>query len=95
MAQHKGSLFLGGLTELSEEAAKALAQHKGGCLFLGYLIALSDAQASALAHYKGSLSLDGLRELSDEAAKALRTNLKIELPEKFRRRSRWPWPMGR
>ena len=64
-------LHLDGLTTLSDEAAKALAQHKG-TLYLNGLTTLSDEAATALAQHEGrSLSLPGLTTLSDEAAKAL------------------------
>jgi hypothetical protein len=63
-------LYLNGLTTLSDEAATALAQHKGS-LSLNGLTTLSDEAAKALAQHEGELFLNGLTTLSDEAAKAL------------------------
>lgn len=63
-------LCLEGLTTLSTETAKTLAQHKGH-LDLGGLSTLTAEAAKALATHKGSLILSGLTTLSDEAAKAL------------------------
>ena len=77
-------LHLDGLTTLSDEAAEALAQHKGH-LYLDGLTTLSDEAAKALAQYEGWLHLDGLRKLSDEAAVALRANPDIDLPNRFSR----------
>jgi hypothetical protein len=63
---------LNGLTTLTDEAAKALAQFKGSYLELHGLTTLSDEAAKALAQFKGSfLYLDGLTTLSDDAANAL------------------------
>jgi hypothetical protein len=70
LAQHKGRLYLNGLTTLSDEAAKALAQREGE-LYLDGLTTLSDEAAKTLAQHKGGLSLDGLTTLPAEAAKAL------------------------
>ena len=63
-------LFLDGLVELSEEAAKALAQHKR-LLSLNGLTTLSDEAAKALAEHMGLLCLNGVTTLSDGAATAL------------------------
>ena len=83
LAQRKDTwLSLDGLTTLSDEAAKALAEFKGP-LHLGGLTTLSDEAAKALAQHKGGLVLDGLTTLSDEAVAALRANPKIQLPRKF------------
>ena len=65
---HKGPLFLDGLTMLSVEAAKALAQHRG-VLSLSGLTTLSDDASKALAEHEGVLLLDGLTTLSAEAAR--------------------------
>jgi tartrate dehydratase beta subunit/fumarate hydratase class I family protein len=66
----KGPLLLNGLTTLSAEAAKGLAQHKGA-LSLAGLTTLSDEVAAALAQHEGALLLTGLTTLSAEAATAL------------------------
>ena len=67
----RDTLDLQGLTTLSDEAAKALAQHEGW-LDLNGLTTLSDEAAKALAQHKGeNLLLNGLTTLSDEATKAL------------------------
>lgn len=65
-----GTLFLYGLTNLSDAAADALSRHQGD-LELGGLTELSEAAAEALSKHQGSLILDGLTELSDAAAEAL------------------------
>ena len=52
----RGPLFLNGLTTLSAEAAKALAQHKGSLSLIG-LTTLSGEAATALAQHKGELQL--------------------------------------
>ena len=70
----KGPLVLNGLTSLSDEAAKALAQHKGS-LYLNGLTTLSDEAATALAQYEGRLELNGLTTLSAEAATALAASM--------------------
>jgi hypothetical protein len=71
MAAHQGVLVLNELTELSPEAAAALARRKGGSLILNGLDRLSPATAAALAAYDGEIALRGLRDLSPEAATAL------------------------
>ena len=55
---------------MDDDAAKALAQHKGD-LDLGGLTSLSDAAAQALAQQEGPLYLISLTSLSDAAAQAL------------------------
>jgi hypothetical protein len=55
-------LRLNGLTTLSDEAARTLAQHKGD-LSLDGLTTLSNEAAEALAQHKGDLSLNGLTAL--------------------------------
>lgn len=64
-------LELRGLTEMSDEAAKALGQRKGGDLDLSGLKSLSVVAAKALAGTEGILLLGGLKEISDEVAVAL------------------------
>jgi hypothetical protein len=70
LAQHKGSLYLGALTEISDEVAQALSKHQGS-LGLSGLKTLSPHAAEFLAQHKGSLYLCGLTEISDEVAQAL------------------------
>ena len=65
------TIVLPNLKSISDEAAKALAQQKGGYLSLDGLTTLSDGAAKALAQHKGRLFLNGLTTLSDEAADAL------------------------
>jgi hypothetical protein len=67
--QNCGGIYLYSLESLSDEAAKALAQHNGD-LSLDQLESLSDDAVKALAKHKRHLSL-GLRSLSDDAAEAL------------------------
>ena len=71
LAGHQGVLVLNELTELSPEAAAALARRKGGSLILNGLDRLSPETAAALAAYDGEIALRGLRDLSPEAATAL------------------------
>jgi hypothetical protein len=71
LAPHQGVLVLNELTELSPEAAAALARRQGGSLILNGLERLSPATARALAAYDGEIALRGLRDLSPEAAAAL------------------------
>lgn len=71
LAAHQGVLVLNELTELSPEAAAALARRKGGSLILNGLERLSPGTAAALAAYDGEIALRGLRDLSPEAATAL------------------------
>ena len=66
-----GDRWLNGLTSLSDGAAQALSQHKGGLLGLNGLTSLSDGAAHALSQHKGDLRLDGLTSLSYAAAQAL------------------------
>ena len=63
LARLRGDLCLYGMTNLSNEAAKALAEHELS-IFLG-VKSLSDEAAAALAGHKGDLSLDHLMSLSD------------------------------
>jgi hypothetical protein len=58
------SLDLSGLVSLGDEAAQALAQHKG-VLRLDGLESLSDGAAQVLAQHEGGLDLRGLTSLSD------------------------------
>jgi hypothetical protein len=74
LAGHQGVLVLNELTELSPEAAAALARRKGGSLILNGLERLSPETAAALAAYDGEIALRGLRDLSPEAATALATH---------------------
>ena len=71
LAGHQGVLVLNELTELSPEAAAALARRKGGSLILNGLERLSPETAAALAAYDGEIALRGLRDLSPEVATAL------------------------
>jgi len=74
LAAHQGVLVLNELTELSPEAAAALARRKGGSLILNGLERLSPETAVALAAYDGEIALRGLRDLSSETATALAAN---------------------
>ena len=65
------SLYLFGLTSLSDSAAESLSKHKGD-ISLASLTSLSDSAAESLSKHKGfSLRLGGLTELSDAAAESL------------------------
>ncbi len=65
-----GPILLDGPPTLSDDAARAIAQHNRP-LSLNGLTTLSDEAARALTQHKGWLSLNGLTTLTDEAAKAL------------------------
>jgi hypothetical protein len=71
LAAHQGVLVLNELTELSPEAAAALARRKGGSLILNGLEGLSPETAAALAAYDGEIAIKALRDLSPEVASAL------------------------
>jgi len=88
LGSHRGiSLYLSGVTSLSESAAAALAKHTpftprpvvdiSGLtawehrLSLSGLVSLTPAQAAALSRYYGWLDLSGVRELTPAASKAL------------------------
>lgn len=65
LAQHKGPLWLDGLTELSKEIAVILCAHEGGLSFDG-LKTLHSEVARVLAQHGEELSLAGLEEFSAE-----------------------------
>jgi hypothetical protein len=71
LAENQDSLSLNGLTAISEEAAKSLAEHRGYSLSLNGLTTIPVESAKALGSYPGMLSLDGLIAISGEAAKGL------------------------
>lgn len=71
LAKHEYSLYLDGLTSLSDAAADALAKHEGE-LYLSGLTSLSDAAAEALARHKGPLHLDGLISVNNQHFEILR-----------------------
>ena len=73
MSKHQGTLYLNGLTTISDAAAESLAKYETsmGQLNLTGLTELSDAAAESLSKHQGYLSLYGLRELSDAAAESL------------------------
>jgi hypothetical protein len=82
LAKHKGGLTLKrlteGLTALSPEAAKMLAQrteakpgYRNGRLDLSRLTSLTPEAAEALAQHKGGVHLHGLATLSSETAQSL------------------------
>jgi hypothetical protein len=71
LVEHKGDLYLDGLTAISDNVAKALAAHEGG-LYLGGLTTLDVDTAKTLAEFKGNrLALRGLTTLDAVTAKAL------------------------
>lgn len=64
------SLSLGGLTSLSAESARELAQHKGSINLAGLKI-LTDEAAKELGNHQSWLWLDGLESISDGALQGL------------------------
>jgi hypothetical protein len=62
-----GDLSLGGLSELTDEAAAELGRHKDNPLRLKGLTSLSAAAAIELARHENWLGLMGLTKISDEA----------------------------
>lgn len=64
------AIHLDGVKDLSPNAAKALAQHKGD-LYLDGLTTLPLPLAKALADIKGALYLSGITVISDDAAAAM------------------------
>ena len=66
------SLYLDGLTSLTDQTAYFLRKHKKGGVSLNGLMSLSDKVAEYLGKYAGSsLGLNGLTSLSDKAAECL------------------------
>jgi hypothetical protein len=71
LAKHaRGSLTLGGLTDLSPEVAAALATFEGR-LALPAVAALEPEAARALAAHRGTLVLESIREVPDIVAEEL------------------------
>ena len=62
LSKHHSTLYLDGLTSISDAAAEALAKHhgakRGNLLGLNGLTSLSDYAAESLAKYEGKLKLD-------------------------------------
>lgn len=69
LAKREGGVSLEGLTELSDEAARALGPKLNGRL--PRLKKLSPEVAGALSQVRGPIHLDGLKTLSDDSARAL------------------------
>ncbi len=63
-------LYLGGLIQLSDAAARSLSKFRGE-LWLKGITELSDASVEALSKVQGSLQLSALTKLSDAAAESL------------------------
>jgi hypothetical protein len=59
-----------GLTEITDEVAQCLAEHKGP-IFLDSITTLSETSAKAFGNHEGTLSLKGLHALTKAAAKGL------------------------
>jgi hypothetical protein len=71
LSQNDHGVDITSLPELSELAAKALAQHIACEMDLSGICLLPDAAAEHIARYEGELRLDGLKGISDETAKHL------------------------
>lgn len=67
---HTGQLLLDGLRVIARDAAKELAQHRGG-LSLNGLQRLDPSVAEFLVMQRGRLALGGLREVADDVARVL------------------------
>ena len=66
-----------------EQAAKLVAKSRGG-LFLPGLNAIDKDAAQELAKFKGSvLHLGGVTSIDKDVLKILKSNPKIQLPEKY------------
>ena len=71
LSRHKGvSLYLDGLTSLSDAAAESLSKYEG-CLFLYGLTSLSESAAESPSKHAGELYLP-LNNLPESTAKILR-----------------------
>ena len=70
--QHQSnSMHLYGVTSLSDEGAKNLAEHEGEILDLPGLATITDTAAELLSKRRGRLWLNGLTSLTDQVAERL------------------------
>jgi len=84
LAKFKGSLYLWGLTSIDKDVAQELANFKGN-LDLKGLTSIDKELAQELAKYKGKyLFLNGLTSIDEVSLTYLKSNPKIQLPEKYR-----------
>jgi hypothetical protein len=70
LAEQVVDLHLNGLSNLSVDAAHALARHRGLILSLNGLADIDVEVAAALGEYRGHLILDGLQVLTPQLAEA-------------------------
>lgn len=70
LAEQVVDLHLNGLSNLSVDAARALARHRGLILSLHGLTDIDVEVATALGEYRGHLILDGLQVLTPQLAEA-------------------------
>ena len=82
VAVKKGSLFLPGLTSIDKDVTQELAKIKGE-LYLGGLTSIDKDVAHELAKVKRNLFLNGLTSIDKDVLKILKSNPKIQLPEKY------------
>lgn len=79
LGEFEGVLSLGGLTQLTPDAARCIAKAKCRKLSLGGVTALGETAASALSEWRGGqLALNGLASLPVGVARALATSQHIK-----------------
>ena len=78
------SLQLNGLTSIDREVARELAGSKIYLLTLGGITSLDKNVAQELTKFKGYLELNGLTLIDKDVLPILKSNPKIELPQKYR-----------
>ena len=83
VAKSRGGLFLPGLNAIDKDAAQELAKFEGK-LYLSGLKSIDKDVALELAKFKGSvLHLGGVTSINKDVLKILKSNPKIQLPEKY------------
>jgi len=76
-------LHLRGLTSIDKDVAHELAKVKGRGLYLSGLTSIDKDVAHELAKVKRNLFLNGLTSIDKDVLKILKSNPKIQLPEKY------------
>ncbi len=84
LAKFKGELYLPGLTSIDKDVAHELGKFEGLWLHLRGLTSIDKNVAQDLAKFKGrGLYLSGLTSIDRDVLKILKSNPKIQLPEKY------------